>query len=369
MIRIAVFVFSLSIFAVGALNVHAQVKVATTTLTVSICGDAVVNSSEECDVPGENGTYSTTIAGRQCTLICQWAPYCGDATLQTIYGEECDDGNNDDDDFCSAECLAEPADSGGGSSGGGGSANTGGQSSPLGDTQISVQGKAYPNVTVNILLDGDSVGSVRSNSSGEFIFNTDAEPGAVSMSFWAIDSSGTRSATFNTTFDVTQGAVTTINGVYIPPTIRVSSANPNPGEFVTFSGKTIPNVAVEVSIDDGSIVLETNSDSSGNWSVTFDTSRVSVDTHTAKARFVEGSSSLKTQSVYGTSISLFVGVEGQATSNSDLNRDGRVNLVDFSILIFWWGTAGGNSNPPADINQNGRVSLEDFSILLFNWTG
>jgi hypothetical protein len=66
---------------------------------------------------------------------------------------------------------------------------------------------------------------------------------------------------------------------------------------------------------------------------------------------------------------LFVGVDGQATQPSDLNRDGSVNLIDFSILIFWWQTTGGDSNPPADINQNGNVGLEDFSILLFNWTG
>lgn len=351
------------------IDVSAQMRIATTTLTVSICGDAVVNASEDCDVPGENGTYSTTIAGRQCTPLCQWAPYCGDAILQTIYGEECDDGNNTSNDFCAADCTTEPADSGAGSSGGGGSSNTGGSDTPLGDTQISVQGKAYPTVTVTILLDGESVGTVRTNSSGEFLFNTDTDPGTVSMSFWATDSSGTRSATFNTTFDVTQGAVTNVNGVYIPPTIRVSNPNINPGDVITLEGKTIPNVAVEVSVDDGDLVLETTSNSSGDWSVQFDTSQVSVDTHTAKARFIEGSSTLKTESIYGTSISLFIGVEGQPTSNADLNRDGRVNLVDFSILVFWWGTGGGNSNPPADINQNGRVSLEDFSILLFNWTG
>jgi hypothetical protein len=94
-----------------------------------------------------------------------------------------------------------------------------------------------------------------------------------------------------------------------------------------------------------------------------------VSTHTAKARFIEGSGTLKRESTYGTSLSLFIGVEGKATSNSDLNRDGKVNLVDFSILVFWWGTPGGNSNPPADINSNAKVGLEDFSILLFNWSG
>ena len=349
--------------------VQAQVKISTTTVIVSICGDSLVNSGEECDVIGETGAYSTTIAGRQCNSVCQYGPYCGDGILQTLYDEECDDGNNTSNDFCAADCTAEFADAGGGSTGGGGNSSSGGRDEELGDTRISVQGKAFPNVTVNILLDGESVGTVRTNSRGEFTFNTDADPGTASMSFWANDSAGTRSATVNSTFDVTQGAVTNLNGILVPPTIRASNVNPNPGDDIVLSGQTMPSVEVEVSISNGKKTLTTTSDATGNWSITFDTGTVDINTHTAKARFRSGTGLLKSESTYGTSLSLFIGVEGKATSNSDLNRDGKVNLTDFSILIFWWNTPGGNSNPPADINQNGRVSLEDFSILLFNWTG
>lgn len=348
---------------------HAQVSIATTSLAISICGDLIINEGEDCDDGMPSSAYSTTIAGRNCTALCRWAPYCGDAILQTIHGEECDDGNNVSNDFCAADCTEEEADAGGGSSGGGGSSSSGGSSSELGDTQVTVEGKAYPSVIVNILIDGEEVGTVRANSQGEFLFNTDTDPGTASLSFWANDSAGTRSATFNTTFDIIQGAVTNVRGILIPPTLRVNDTTVNPGDIITFSGQTVPNVDVEVSIDNESIVLETTSDSNGNWSVNFNTGQVTADTHTARARFIEGSSTLRTESTYGTTLSLFIGVEGQPVSSSDLNRDGSVNLTDFSILIFWWGTTGGNSDPPADINGNGNVGLEDFSILLFNWTG
>jgi len=341
----------------------AQIRIATTTITVSICGDFVVNGGEECDAVTQSNAYSTTIAGRNCTSLCQWAPYCGDAILQTIHSEECDDGNNTDGDFCAADCTEEQADTGGGGS------SSGGRDTPLGDTRVIVEGKAYPGRTVNILIDGDAVGTVRANSSAEFLFTTDIDPGTTSFGFWSTDSSGTRSATFNTTFDVTQGAVTNVSSVFIPPTIRAGDTTVNPGDIIVLSGQTVPSVRVEVYIDNGDIILTTTSDASGNWSVNFNTSRVSVDTHTAKARFIENTGSLSIESTFGTTLSLFVGVEGAPVSNSDLNRDGRVDLIDFSILIFWWGTPGGNSDPPADINQNGNVSLEDFSILLFNWTG
>ncbi len=51
----------------------------------------------------------------------------------------------------------------------------------------------------------------------------------------------------------------------------------------------------------------------------------------------------------------------------DVNNDARVNLVDFSIVAYWYTRA----NPPAyvDLNGDGRVDLVDFSIMAFNWTG
>lgn len=350
-------------------SAHAQVAVSTTTITVSICGDLLVNAGEECDVPGETGVYSTTIVGRQCNALCQFGPYCGDSILQTFYGEECDDGNNVSLDFCAADCKAEFADNGGGSQGGGGSSSSGGGDEELGDTQISIQGRAFPNATVTVLIDGSSVGTVRTNSRGDFLFTTETDPGTASLSFYANDNSGVRSATVNTTFDITQGAITNLAGILIPPTIRTQTTQVNPGDIITLTGQTVPSTTVEVIVDSGAQKYTTQSNASGSWTLQLDTRGLSVAEHVVKARFISGTGALKAESIYGTALQLFVGVQGKATNNSDVNRDTKVNLVDFSILIFWWGTAGGNSSPSADINGNGKVGLEDFSILLFNWTG
>lgn len=344
------------------------VLTATTTLTLSICGNSIVDDPEQCDVPGETGVYSTTIVGRQCTPICNWGPYCGDGILQTSYQEECDDGNNIDSDFCSAICKIEPAGSGGGGTSGGGGGGGGGSDRDLGDTIISVTGVSYPGRTINIVLDTENVGSVRAANDGRFEFSTDASPGTASMGFWATDSTGTRSITFNTTFDVTQGAVTNISGIILPPTLRLSSQNINPGDTVTVSGQSVPNAKIEVHLNNSERVETATADSAGLWSLALSTASLKAAEYTLKARSVTGTT-LQTQSSFSSALQLFVGVDGQATRPSDLNRDGKVNLIDFSILIFWWGTDGGNSNPSADINGNGRVSIEDFSILLFNWTG
>lgn len=347
------------------------VQVSTTTLMISICGDSIVNSGEECDIPGEIGAYSTTIAGRQCNAACVYGSYCGDGILQTTQGEECDDGNNTSGDFCAANCKIENSGGGGGSSNGSGGGSSGGaETKKLGDTQVSITGKGYPNTTVNILQDGSVIGTVRANGTADFSFAANAQPGTITYGFWATDSRGVRSTTLNTTFDVTQGAITTISGILLPPTISVPNASVNRGDQLTFSGKAAPNVEVEVHIDGDATVEKVQANVTGDWQLVFDTGKVSQDSHTAKAKYNLLSGGRVTESNYGQLLKFYVGVSPTAViSSSDLNKDGKINLIDFSILIFWWGTAGGNSNPKADINGNGKVGLEDFSILLFNWTG
>jgi hypothetical protein len=52
---------------------------------------------------------------------------------------------------------------------------------------------------------------------------------------------------------------------------------------------------------------------------------------------------------------------------ADLNGDGKVNSVDFSIMLAFWKTAAPFKNPGVDINHDGHVNSIDFSILLYQW--
>ena len=66
----------------------------------------------------------------------------------------------------------------------------------------------------------------------------------------------------------------------------------------------------------------------------------------------------------------FVGEgDGPEVFFADLNVDGIVNIIDFSILLFNWGRSGGGLSPTPDINYDGIVDLTDFSIMIFYWTG
>lgn len=350
-------------------SVHAvEISTATTTINLSICGNELVDAGEQCDVLGETGVYSTTIVGRQCSPVCKFGPYCGDSVLQTHFSEQCDDGNNTSGDFCSAVCIVEPAGSGGGGSSGGGS-SSGGGTKPIGDTQVSVSGLGYPGQTINFLLDTKSIGTVKANAQGRFEFATAASPGTATLGVWALDYSSKRSITLNSTFDVTQGAVTNVRGLILPPTLSVANPTVIPGTPIAITGQGIPVAKIEIHFNKSEIVESTTSGTDGKFTLSLDSSKLRNAEYSIKARSITGTAPLLTPSSFSSSVQLFVGVDGVPTTPSDLNRDAKIDLIDFSILIFWWQTAGGDSNPPADISGNGKVSLEDFSILLFNWTG
>ncbi len=278
--------------------------------------------------------------------------------------------------------------SGGGGSGGSGSGSGGGDGDdsgsqgaggfepqddayPSGEGRVIVNGYAFPNRTVVVLVDGTVAANGRADNNGRFAITLDEiASGVYNVGVYAIDANSVRSSTFSTTFTVTGSRTTTLSNINVMPSISVDPDPVDPGQQLTISGYTIPNadVTIENRAESTSASLRTfntTSDSSGSWGIEVDTSNFITGTYQVRAR-AEQSGGAKTNFSEYT----FYGVGEEATTlNADLNRDGSVDLIDFSILLFWWGTDGGDSNPPADINRDGDTSLTDFSILLFQWTG
>lgn len=344
-----------------------QAEIATTTVRVSYCGNAILEEGEFCDDGVNSGGYATSTAGRNCMPGCSaWAPYCGDAILQPVYNEECDDGNNVSGDTCSAECKSEVIPPGGG--GGAGPYSPGGFT-PVGETKLIINGFAYPNVSVNVLKDGRTVAIVPSDAKGEFRFETtDISPGVANFSFWAEDKHQLKSVAFTLTFRVIANAVTTVTGAYLPPTIGLEKRTVKKGENLGVFGHTISKADVFAHFHSPREFIEkTQSKEDGSWRIQFDTSPLKEEEfHTAKAMFQTKVDGAVIKSSFSQAVSFYVGEKiRDKVSSPDLNKDGRVNLVDFSILLFHWRTA----DPTADLNFDGKVNLADFSIMLYHWTG
>jgi fibro-slime domain-containing protein len=71
------------------------------------CGDGVVNGPEQCDNGFNQDAYETDPTS--CAPGCIRASHCGDAVVDAMFREQCDDGVNDGSyGGCTAECLFGP---------------------------------------------------------------------------------------------------------------------------------------------------------------------------------------------------------------------------------------------------------------------
>lgn len=242
-----------------------------------------------------------------------------------------------------------------------------------GDAEVVIKGYAFPGSKIYALVDGSTAKTATANSQGSFSVTLDGiARGVYTFGIYAVDDNDVKSTTFSTSFTVTGGRTSELSNINIMPSILVDPDPVNVGEVLTITGFSIPDATITIeNMKEGSSQslksFTTTSDSNGEWSVSVDTNGFS-DNSTYKVRAkAEQSGGIKTN--YSDYTFYGVGQAADVPLNADLNRDGSVNLTDFSILLFWWGGDGGDSDPPADINQDGSVSLTDFSIMLFQWTG
>jgi len=372
------FVFFLGIFYLASFapRAHAQ-YIATTTVCVAVCGDGKMECGKVCDDGVDNGQYAQSSVGKNCLPDCSgYGPYCGDGILQEAYGEQCDDGaqNGVAGDGCSATCqilstAPLPGPSSQPSGGGGSGPYSPGSYTPPNPTEVIVQGTAYPDSSVNILDDGAAIGVVKADSSGNFYFSTtNVSPGVATFGLWAQDSLGVKSIALTTTVTVTANAATTISGEFLPPTIEIDKRQLQKGDTLTISGQSAPSVTVEAHVHSGNnIVVTTSTDTGGNWKILFNTDPLQNNQlHTVAADFITAGSGTLVRSDISQSISFFLGAGSAGKSSlADLNGDGKVNLADFSILLYYWGT----NYPAAEFDGGGKVDLQDLSIMLYYWTG
>ena len=356
---LAVLILGLSLLS-SSLVFDGKVQAVTkkTSIVVTICGNGVIEGDELCDDGANNGQYGYCLV--DCSAL---GPRCGDGILQSAEGEQCDDGNTNSGDGCSSTCQTEAEEETPPPSGGGGG---GGASTPS-PTQVILQGKAYPKAELTILKDGQvATGGIYADSNGDFkVTLTTLTAGTYTFGIWAEDKQGRRSLTFSFTATVTSGMITTIGNIFLPPTIELDKTEVKRGEILNILGQTVPQSEITIKINSpGEIIKTTTSTSQGDWGYSFDTSPLEDGVHFAKAKAnLNG-----LLSSYSNVLVFYVGKEVAPgkVKTANLNGDGRVNLIDFSILLYNWGTP---KNTKADINGDGWVNLVDFSIMMYQWTG
>jgi len=122
------------IFLVDYSSIQAQTATTSLSVTVGTCGNGVIDAGEDCDGGDLGGQTCIGLDYDGGTLSCQ-----GDCTF----------------DISACTDVGPP--------GGGG-----GPALPPGGTHVILQGKAYPEAIINILIDGDFFTIITADSESDF---------------------------------------------------------------------------------------------------------------------------------------------------------------------------------------------------------
>lgn len=226
---------------------------------------------------------------------------------------------------------------------------------------LRIIGYASPSSLVYFLESGVVIGTQVANSSSSFDKTLSGlGEGIHVISIYAADTGSRNTLTISFGVNVVANSTTIASGILLSPTISLVDTKVKRPANLIASGKAKDNASVQLYIsgsgDSKSQNVVTNQN--GDWSA-----NVNPKLHL-------GSKSSNAQALDGLGgMSEFSSTKNyEVQLSADLNVDGLINLTDFSILMFNYGT----SSPPnviADINDNGPVDLVDFSVMMFYWTG
>jgi len=346
----------------------------------------VIEISLNTDEPG-NCRYATSSGVSYDSMVTSFTVWgtstihhvaVGDHTNGTSYTYyvRCSDlvGNINTDDFEISFTLgADPEFDGSVSAGDAGPGGVGsflGGSAYLYQSTLTISGSASPGGRITVLRDGTNVATAQVAANGTFTVTPPAfERGTYTFSTYVTDRSGRRSSSHAATMSFGQGTHNTISNIIIPPTIVSDEESVPTSGTAHIYGEGVPGATIELLIDgskkfSASTTKGVSGLQDGLWDITFPASALTRGTHILRARAVVPGQSA---SVVSTVLLLGVGEDPNpsAPRSADLNRDGKVNLVDFSILLSKWQ----KDDDIADINADGIVNIADFSIMLFQWTG
>lgn len=264
------------------------------------------------------------------------------------------------------QVVAPPSGGGGGGGGGGGSSSSGTE-----QQGVIFRGIAYPGSIVTLFKNGVIVAEQPTSPDATFeIIINGLRTGTYLFSLRGQDNEGRQSALNTYTIFVTAGITTIVKGIFIAPTVSLDKKEVRRGDTLTVLGKSTQNAEVTLIFNsETQLIKKTTVDPSGAWFYKLDTLELEYGDHQVKAR-----TALNTDMTsFSQSLAFKIGTQSIVNdlivsfSIYDLNKDGRVNLVDFSILVYWYR----RTDPPKTVDFNGdlKVNLIDFSLLIYHWTG
>jgi len=244
------------------------------------------------------------------------------------------------------------------------SSSTGGGMPALVSAKVIFEGKAYPGAFLVLLKNNKVAATFLADETGFFRKELTGLPsGKYNFGIFAEDNEGRKSSTLTFSVTVLRSSLVTITGIFIPPTIFLFPREVEKGQKIHISGQVFPESQVSIFISPLEVTKKTIADYQGKWHFDLDTTVLKEGDYSvrAKAFFKD-----KEQSEF--SLGFPFSILSSKCQGADLNFDDWVNIIDFSILLYFWNQTE-PANICADINADGAVNIFDFSIMMYQWTG
>ena len=234
--------------------------------------------------------------------------------------------------------------------------------------RLLIKGLTAP-ATLVTFTEGDAVtGTDLAGPSGAFskLFPANV-PGDHFINIFGVDTENRTTSVINLSLYTPIYQLTTVSNLLLSPTIEIDSTQVLQGNNLIASGSAYPGTSITLFTDAPVRSYTASTSAAGLWNYTItDTNTYSPGDYRIYA-IAQTQTSI--QSLFSPSLlfSIVTSVGGGTAcgdiSQGDLNCDAIVNLTDFSILMYYWGT----TNAAADINTDGNVELTDFSIMMYYW--
>lgn len=303
----------------------------TATVAVGVCGNNIVEYGEDCDGSALDGQTCESLGYDGGTLSC---------------GVGCD--------LNVSECVnLEPEDTTG---------------------SAVFSGRTYPDSVVKILKDGQIAATTASGSDGSFETTlSNLAAGAYSFAVYAYDNNGEKSDTLTYRRDIAEREIIEISPIIIAPTVNSEKVEVKKNESIAIYGQSIPSeeITIEVVSSGKNFSRTETAGGNGNYSFKIKTDDLDYEKYKVriKALLTDSQFSDWSDPVYFTvsTRTVLADAKSSCSKSNDYNGDCKTNLIDFSILLYWYE----RSSFPANVDLNGdkKVDIVDFSILAYHWTG
>jgi len=239
--------------------------------------------------------------------------------------------------------------------------------SGVGPRKVYFLGQAYPGGKVELFRKREETGTFVAEPAGEYTISKDGvfeimQKGLIGVKFFfalrAEDKDKRKSGILSFDVNMRREHELIVKDIFFPPTVGFESVAITKDQEVKIMGYAASKSRIEIKIDDV-VKGESQSDQTGFWAFATNVFDLDFGEHYVRVRQINQSGVES-----GFSFPRTFKISPLDMPKADFNNDSKVNITDWSIFLYNWGSEDEVLKPKIDMNNDGNINIADFSIFL-----